>query len=137
MSLHPLVIFIGDRPNPKKNLSLDVPFVGTPSYKTLLEWIYRMDIDIRQVGLKNAYDIDGEESTGLFPIIPSSKSLRVIVLGQAAKKRIDDFNRLPIRPIKYFYLPHPSGLNRELNDKKKLSQMLTRCRNFVYGGVYE
>lgn len=116
---------------------MDVPFVGTQSYKTVLEWIYRMDIDIHQVHLKNAYTSGGHISQFVLTLDGLSKPLRVIVLGKEAKSCIDELNESRSNPVKYFYLPHPSGLNRELNDKKKLSQMLTRCRNFVYGGVYE
>ncbi len=125
VKLHRQVVFIGDRPNQKKNRHLDVPFVGTRSYKTLLEWFYRMDVDITRVYLVNAYTVDGA------PVMLPWDALReqgtaVVVLGAAALEAVKD------KDVQFFVLPHPSGLNRELNDKKKLSEKLAKCRDFIY-----
>lgn len=139
--LHPNVLFIGDRPNPKKNLSMDVPFVGTKSYKTLLEWIYRMDVDINRVYILNAYDAQGKKSEGLKALLcasvlaqgwRSSPHYRVVCFGQSAADFVAEHNIKFSTKIEIFKLPHPSGLNRELNDKKKLSEQLARCRAWIY-----
>lgn len=129
MSLHSPVIFIGDRPNPKKNLSMDVPFVGTKSYKILLEWIYRMDVDISKVVMMNAFDVLG---TRLLTLRPQKAYPKVIVLGENADNAWRSACNTLARNIPSFKLPHPSGLNRELNDKKKLSEALAKCRAFIY-----
>lgn len=133
MSLHPSVLILGDKPNPSKNLSLDVAFVGTSSYKTLLEWVYRMDLDFNLVFIENAYDHLGFPRAKTKAMLSNEVANKVITLGANAENFLVGFNKDQIVPLPYFNLPHPSGLNRELNDKKKLNDLLTRCRAFVYG----
>lgn len=128
MSSHSPVLFVGDRPNPRKNLSMDVPFVGTPSYKTLLEWFYRMDVDVRYVITANAFTAQGDSDEllkGALAVISEHKG-RVVALGEAARGALVELG------VACFVLPHPSGLNRDLNDKKKLSEKLAKCRAFIY-----
>lgn len=125
MSLHPHILFIGDRPNPRKNRSMDVPFVGTKSYLVLLEWFYKMDVDVNQVSIINAYDVHGSPKLGL----AIGEDTKIITLGANATSWLKS---LDTPRFKYFALPHPSGLNRELNDVKKLSDLLARCRAFIY-----
>lgn len=133
--LHPVVLMVGDRPNPKKNCSMNVPFVGTRSYKTLLEWVYRMDVDIRRVQIENAYTVDGTIKASIIQMVPSD--WKVIALGAAATAALDELNKLRLSEpqIRFFSLPHPSGSNRSLNDKKKLSELLSRCRAYIYNDV--
>ncbi len=103
---------------------MDVPFVGTKSYQTLLDWIYRMNIDINNVSMMNAYDVEGKLTDNLVWIARNTS--RVITLGVPAAAALAG------EGVKYFALPHPSGLNRELNDKKRIGELLTRCREYVY-----
>ncbi len=132
MSLHRPVLFIGDKPNPKKNLSMDVPFVGTQSYKVLLEWCFRMDVDVRYINYINAYTVDGRRSEELRVLLPNYLSNKIVALGANAAERLDVLNLVDVAQIKFFRLPHPSGLNRETNDKKKLTELLSRCREYIY-----
>ena len=53
-----MIYFIGDKPS-KNNIDTEVAFVGTRSYKTLLDWIYTMNLSINKVCLYS--DIDCEE----------------------------------------------------------------------------
>lgn len=117
--------FVGDKPS-KNNVNIYIPFVGTQSYKKLLEWIWFMDIDISGAKLCNSTDHDLYSSlenfksyNGFFP--------KVIVLGNNAENKI---KQLPGR-IPYFKLPHPSGLNRILNDKKRIKELLKDCKDFI------
>lgn len=133
--LHPLVIIVGDRPNIKKNLDMATPFVGTPSYKILLEWVYRMNLDISLVSMVNAYNAGGVENPGLLDAIERTREagvVRIIALGKNAADRIAELQEGSLRPIQCFQLPHPSGLNRELNDKKAMGYILTKCMAWVY-----
>ncbi len=125
-----MILFVGDRPNPKKNRDRDTAFVGTTSYKVLLEWIYRMDIDVSRVVMRNAFDLSGDR-TLLDYELDAWQDGRVITLGSAPADRLRDYNDF-VKPLQFFKLPHPSGLNRELNDKKKLSESLAKCRAWVY-----
>lgn len=90
-----------------------------------------MNIDINHVTLLNAYTVEGQPALrahdlGLF------SGTRIVTLGAAAAELVRDLQEKQLKPLKVFNLPHPSGLNRELNDKKKLGELLTRCREFVY-----
>lgn len=123
MILHPHIVFVGDRPNPARNKHMDVAFVGTLSYKTLLEWIYRLDLDINYVTLTNAYD--GKGNPKILPLIAYNRETKVVALGQAAADYLTE------RGIIHFALPHPSGMNRMLNDKTKISQMLAKARSYI------
>jgi len=124
-----MIVFVGDKPS-SKNISPYIPFVGTQSYKRLLEWIWEMDIDISRVKLCNKDFIDGTYEDFY------------IALGNEAEKAIKDtvfcvWNwkkgvEMEIKPY-YFKLPHPSGLNRKINDKKFIKQELTKCKEWLNG----
>ena len=142
-----MIIFVGDKPG-RKNVSPDVPFVGTQSYKRLLEWIWRMDIDITDV--KTANTTDFARRVGVNNLLTSPK---IIALGKSAKKHLDNLKLeyrmegglypIPGRPYKptqialrhipldVFELPHPSGLNRKLNDEEWLNQQLQECKKWL------
>lgn len=121
--LHGEVLFVGDRPNPKKNLSFSIPFVGTTSYKTLLEWFYRMNVDFQRARMQNAFDVEGRSQK----ILVFNEQTKVIALGEAAYA---ECKRQAIKNL--FKLPHPSGANLTLNDHKAVSDALSRCRRFIY-----
>lgn len=125
--IHETVLFVGDRPNPRKNLDLEVAFVGTTSYKTLLEWIYKLDVDINNVIMVNAFEVSGRPSNQLAALGALSK-YRTIALGANAARAVAALGYTA------FQLPHPSDLNREKNDKKKLNERLAKCRVFIYEG---
>lgn len=116
----PFVHFVGDRPT-KDNISQLDPFVGTKSYKTLLSWIYRLDVSVSRCLLKNAYDINGREEVMNIPAHD-----KVVALGDVASKRLDELKQ------SHFKLPHPSGLNRKLNDKDFLDSKLQECKDWLY-----
>ena len=108
------VYFVGDRPS-RQNLDPDTPFVGTKSYTKLLEWINRLDIDVSRVLVQN--------SNRLYNL-HYLENFKVIALGNMAS----DF--LTGCDIEHFKLPHPSGRNRILNNKKLETAVL---RRFIYG----
>jgi len=111
-----VIIFVGDKPS-KKNVDPDVAFVGTLSYKRLLEWIWIMNIDISDVKMINI--------SKMWKYEPYGASKRVIALGKNAAKAIEYW------APNAFILPHPSGLNRKLNDKKWLNSELKKCRKWL------
>ena len=118
-----MIIFVGDEPS-KHNIDPKVPFVGTNSYKILLDWICRMNIDISQVYLCNR--ISEDLSFWYHQYKQNSRCIRFVCLGEKAdnKLRLDE---IEIR----FKLPHPSGLNRKLNDKEWLEEQLAACKEWL------
>lgn len=109
-----MIVFVGDKPS-KHNIDPAIPFVGTKSYKTLLSWIYEMDIDISEVKLVNACDLN----------LWIYRKDKHVALGEIAKKKLDSYG------IKYFKLPHPSGLNFALNNKVWLKEQLEACKEWL------
>lgn len=124
-----MIVFVGDQPS-SKNIDPNVPFVGTQSYKKLLEWIWEMDLDISDIKICNRDEI------------LQHVTARYIVLGDKAEKTFietgfyhvnpESLEVLPYGPG-YFKLPHPSGRNRKLNDKKYIKQELKKCKEWLNG----
>lgn len=59
--------------------------------------------------------------------IPELKNCKVIALGNEVS------NFLWCKEIKHFMLPHPSPLNRKLNDMEYVKSQLNECRLFLEG----
>ena len=49
---------------------------------------------------------------------------RIIALGNIASEALTKIG------VKHFKLPHPSGLNRQINDKKYIKQVLRECHEY-------
>jgi len=52
---------------------------------------------------------------------------KIVALGNFASKVLQKIN------IDHFTLPHPSGLNRKLNDKSYERDQLVKCKEYIYG----
>ena len=50
---------------------------------------------------------------------------KIIALGKVASKALKKLN------IDHFCLPHPSGLNRQLNNKEYITKVLFDCNNWI------
>lgn len=124
---HPYIIFVGDRPS-GKNKSPEIPFVGTPSYRTLLQWIHALDLDFRACDMINASDLetDGERILSMNSESNSGR-VKIIALGLTAAKCLDDCG------LHGFYtLPHPSPKNRKLNDKRYVNAVLKQMKKKIH-----
>jgi len=139
------IIFVGDKPS-TKNLDSNVPFVGTQSYKKLLEWIWEMDIDIHDVKIINKEDVARESLK-----YSRGYKRKWIALGSNAEEVIKNLDielitimgpvhgnrKLELYSVKgkfdHFKLPHPSPKNRKLNDKKWIKQQLKECKEWLSG----
>lgn len=120
-----MIIFVGDKPS-AKNKDPNVPFVGTKSYKKLLEWIWEMDIDISKVHMMNA-----ENWWKYTPKCGLRPEHKYIVLGKNAETKFKQIKTIHGDNHCYFKIDHPSGLNRKLNDKKYVKKMLKECREWL------
>lgn len=127
-----MIIFVGDQPS-SKNVDPNIPFVGTQSYKRLLEWIWEMDVDINNVHLCNKDQFEHNYLTGDLYIsnlnsdLPARASVcKIVVLGNQAEDKVCETSTLD-----YFKLPHPSGRNRKINDKKFIKKELKKCKEWL------
>lgn len=125
--LHGWVYFIADKPT-KKNVHKNVPLVGTASYRTFVGWLADMHIDIGRVRLFNQSDNPFPGTASRFLNENAAKgNIRVVALGKAAMNYL-----MKVGVDEFYALPHPSGLNRKLNDKKKLKETLDSCKTYIY-----
>jgi len=118
-----MIIFVGDKPS-KKNKNIGIPFVGTQSYKRLLDWIWQMDINVTDVHLVNANSSDFSEETIALSQFRFVGSV-MVALGNSASKFLDTIE------VEHFKLPHPSGRNLKLNDKEWLTTELNKCKRYL------
>lgn len=126
--LHKLVYFIADRPT-KDNISPEIPLVGTGSYRTLLEWIGLMNVDITRVRLYNQSDNPFNNIMAKISLNKAIelKQIAVVALGQKAATYLKKTGI-----VNYFTLFHPSGKNRLLNDKNFVKLRLEACQKYIY-----
>lgn len=123
-----MIVFVGKEPS-KKNKDPRIPFVGTKSYKRLLEWIYRLDIDLNEVHVCNLEHLKNCSNSKSFYIdLPNIfvdlefDKDKIIALGKDVSNRLNKLN------LNHYSIDHPSGLNRKLNDKKYVEKMLKSCK---------
>ena len=112
------VVFVGDAPS-KTNVSDNIAFVGAKCFPTLVEWIKEINPDY-YVCLNSNVFFDLEDAILLY-----KDGFKVVALGAKASER------LSLNDVKHFVLPHPSGLNRQLNDKTLITTALRMCKNYV------
>ena len=114
---------MGDKPS-SKNADHDVAFVGTKSHRRINEWLEEILEEEADVILINR--IDPAFSQHL--IYATLNNYRIIALGEEAATALMQHG-----VVNYFKLPHPSGRNRKLNDKKFVSDILQKCKNWLEG----
>lgn len=125
------VLIVGQNPS-RMNFDPEVPFVGTKSYKTLLDWISYLNIkDFDTVNVCEEYTIPTSfkalmnQTQHLISYIGKYNPTHVIALGSVAHKVLDELG------INHYTLPHPSPRNRALNNKDLINQKLDRCKNYL------
>lgn len=83
-----------------------------------------MDLDINNIHLVNAFDHKAKPHEWI--IANTEFTWCHIALGETAAEELKK------RRVNHFKLPHPSGLNRKLNDKQEISRLLYRCKKYIY-----
>lgn len=106
-------ILVGDEPTGPSR----TPFRHAKCAARLLEWVdYLIDEDDYVIVNQSDYTyLEFSELCIKYNLPP------VVFLGTKAKKKF----------VHGFLLPHPSGLNRQLNDKAKLWLALRRCKAYL------
>ena len=119
------ILFFGDRPSPRMKINAK-PFKGAACENRLREWIVYLTKDIRTtVWIENQVNCD----IGLLQYW--SRGCIVVALGNNASKALTKAS------VSHFKLPHPSGLNRQLNNKKYVAKRLKECYNYIREEIQE
>ena len=116
-----MIYFIGDKPS-KCNIDPRIAFVGTRSYKTLLDWIYRMNLSLNDIMLFNS-DMFVKQLREKKIII--NEEDQIVALGKEASILLNE------EIIPHLRIPHPSGLNRSLNNPELVNKFLKECKTYV------
>lgn len=116
-----MILLVGDESSSDQETP-KVPFVGTPTYKTVLDWIYRMNVNVSDVILWN-------QSYGDHIVYRVRRqhggSIKIVALGKKVHEHLDSIG------VQHFHLPHPSGVNRVLNDKEFVKEQLAQCGEYL------
>lgn len=113
------VVFVGDSP-PLDIIDHEIPFIGTRSFNTLVKWIAEIQPDYYVV-----YNSDSDEYLNKIHTLYHEAGFKIVALGGKAS------NRLSCWDIPHFECDHPSGLNRNLNNKAYVDDMLKRCKEWL------
>lgn len=112
-----MILFIGDEPS-RLNTDKEVAFKGAACETRLNEWIKRVNRKETYMVI-NRVDKDFHELVGLCVALNEP----IVALGNKASGALKN------EP--HFKLPHPSGRNRQINDKKLIEQKLTDCKKYI------
>jgi len=124
------ILVIAQNPS-KKNLDVNVPLVGTKSLKIFLAWCKEMFIE--ECFIINASDKLGKVSLKDANLERIQKHVvdggydKIVCLGKYAEKSL----KKACPYIRHYTLPHPSGLNRKLNNKHYVKAELTNCLRYL------
>jgi hypothetical protein len=115
-----MIFFVGDRPS-SRNTHSTIAFIGTPSYKTLSQWVDYLGI--ARFGMVNSYD--HAHRVEICRLANTYEAAQFIALGNNASKVLKELG------IKHFKLPHPSPKNRQMNDKQTIVLKLNACKEWL------
>ena len=115
-----MILFVGDQPSKIMKAGAK-PFEGARCEKRLNEWIAFLSPNNPAIRIINRVDVNFTNEA----VAANKNSYPVIALGNNASKALLD--------IPHFKLPHPSSLNRKMNDKEFVKSELERCKQWLEG----
>ena len=107
-----------------------------PSLKTknnqtirrLTDWMKLLNVD--RYSFENIYYYPGDftkEQVNIAHLNETCKKYdKIVALGTKVS------HVLMLTSIEHFMLPHPSGLNHQINDKEYVSEKLKQCREYLW-----
>lgn len=123
------ILFVAQ--NPASEHNIENPLDGTKSGKVLEDWLDTMTAYLKEahsITLCNASNKIGKVSMKdrNFQLMTITRHFdKIIALGNYSSKVLKSFG------IEHFKLPHPSGLNRKLNDNEFIDQELKSCIHYL------
>jgi hypothetical protein len=116
-----MIIFVGDKPSPKMKPGAK-PFEGAACEKRLKDWIY--ELTHRSFFSDIPYKIVNQADIPFGTFFSWHwRGDSLMALGNNASKALGN--------IPHFKLPPPSGLNRQLNDKKFIYKKIKDCKAWL------
>jgi G:T/U-mismatch repair DNA glycosylase len=117
------VLFVGINPSSAKLPSQNTTKRRMPKWSDALGLKYHSFVNcIGKPGPYKAKDVEYDLLAGCL-----EGYTRVVALGKFPSKVLDNLG------VDHFVLPHPSGLNRKLNDREYELQQLEECRKYIHG----
>jgi hypothetical protein len=112
-----MIFFVGDKPS--KRTDPNQAFRGAACEARLMEWIKALLPEGERFKLFNS----SEEGAGIWCLWASEDGYPIIALGNNASNYL--------KSLEHFKLPHPSGRNRQINDKEFIKAKLNECREYI------
>lgn len=112
-----MVLFVGDKPS-RLNTDPSIAFKGARCEPRLMEWI-------EALGIKRFHIVNQSDTLIAIDITSQAmlKGVPIVALGNNASKWLG-------RTL-HFKLPHPSGRNRQINDKAFIIAKLEECKKYL------
>ena len=125
------VIFVGS--NPSNASTTEEPFHGsTRSSKILAEWTKNINVEKRYVNVANQKTENNRALTSAeikaeLPRLAQNLvgADKIVALGKTAAKA------LTLLRVQFYELPHPSGLNRLLNNPRYVEEKIKGLQDYV------
>ncbi len=114
-----MVLFVGDRPS-KLNTDPKVAFKGAKCEARLDAWI--IETKAFPYYVINSTDQDALALIWLFQALGAP----IVAIGNNASKYLNKEAK-----ASHFKLPHPSGRNRQINDKAFINNKLEECKKYL------
>lgn len=112
------ILIVGQNPKTRRNIK--EPFVGTKSYDVLTSWLSSAGIPMSAVRIINASNKVGKVTQKDVNRRRLKKELEahkyVVTLGNYAKQATISVSKESLLSYIVLCIPHPSGLNRQLNN---------------------
>lgn len=96
--------------------------------RTLYGWFDQLNLDkVSFINLYDDYKINYKNTNLKYIQEISKKYNKILALGMAVSNSLLDMD------VNHFRLPHPSGLNRQLNNKEFVQRELEECKYYLWG----
>ena len=101
----------------------------SPTLKNLFSWLDRLNLGtVSFTNLFQSYTPTPESNEILYIAEISKDYDKVLALGGSVSSALHGV------AVDHFKLPHPSGLNRQINDSRFVDEQIVACKNYLYGG---
>lgn len=126
-----MIIFVGDKPSTKMKPGAR-PFEGAACEKRLYEWIRAVLPAPREMNWEYpAFKVINKVDVTYLDLCENIRcGVLFIALGNAAAKELQCVSHCGIG-VPHFKLPHPSGRNRQINDKEFIDKKLKECKDWI------